>query len=148
MGTDDKERSLMWSRLVRDRRKAAKMTRRKLAEQAQIDPSYVTLIERYGYVPSRACANRVALALPGNQDDLLLVAGYLPPSASPVRVAKALAVVDEQSLMPGLSKLIRDLANAPKRVQEQAIAVITALVGSTEEKAPRRRRANGGDIHE
>ena len=71
-------RNPAWANYVRDRRKACQMTRRKLAELAKIDPSYVTLIERDGYVPRKDKVLEIARAIQADADHTLLVAGYAP----------------------------------------------------------------------
>lgn len=67
-----------WANYVKDRRKARQLTRRKLAELAKIDPSYVTLIERDGYVPRKDKVLEIARAIQADVDRTLLVAGYAP----------------------------------------------------------------------
>jgi transcriptional regulator with XRE-family HTH domain len=67
-----------WANYVKERRKARQLTRRKLAELAKIDPSYVTLIERDGYVPRKDKVLEIARAIQADVDRTLLVAGYAP----------------------------------------------------------------------
>ena len=61
-------RNISWAIFVKERRKARGLTRRKLAEMAEIDPSYVTLIERDGYVPRKDKVEMIAQALEADLD--------------------------------------------------------------------------------
>lgn len=92
-------RNLAWANHVRKERKGIGLTRRKLAELAKIDPSYVTLIERDGYVPRRDKVLDIAKALGTDTDKTLLVAGYAPLN---VPLGDLLARVEEHRLAAGL----------------------------------------------
>lgn len=74
-GAERKIPSPALATLVRDRRKARRLTRRELARIVGCDPSYITLIERDGYVPRRPIATAIAQAL-GDEEGILLAAGY------------------------------------------------------------------------
>lgn len=69
----------------RDLRRRAHLTRLALAQQAECDPSYVTLIERDGYGPSTAICERIVRALVARNvpevDALrwMLMCGRTPP---------------------------------------------------------------------
>lgn len=68
--------NMPWAAFVRNKRKLRRLTRRRMAEYAGIDPSYVTLIERDGYVPRRDKVLAIARALNQDETETLLVAGY------------------------------------------------------------------------
>ncbi|MCL5037212.1 MAG: helix-turn-helix domain-containing protein [Chloroflexi bacterium] len=67
-----------WAKFVKRNREKVGLSRRKLAQKASIDPSYITLIENDGYIPSRNKVVNLAEALEINNDRALLEAGYLP----------------------------------------------------------------------
>lgn len=69
-----------WGRYVREIRLRRGLTARQLADKADITPSYITLIERDGYVPKMAVAERLATALGADRDYFLGQAGYATPA--------------------------------------------------------------------
>ncbi len=71
-------RNPKWAEYVRKHREKAGKTRRDIAKGAGIDPSYVTLIERDGYVPNRLKVEALAVALLRPVGEALLAAGYAP----------------------------------------------------------------------
>lgn len=79
IGSGSYGRNKDWAKQVSSRRKRIPyMTRWELAMRAGIDASYVTLIQRDGYVPSRDKVVAVAEALNWDTNEALLVAGYAP----------------------------------------------------------------------
>jgi len=69
-----------WGAYFREIRTRRDMTARALAEKANVDPSYITLIERDGAVPSRCYVERLAIALGADQDFFMGQAGYATPN--------------------------------------------------------------------
>lgn len=67
-------------------RTAQRLSRRELAARAKTDPSYITLIERDGYTPSREKAIALAEVLSNGgglaveSDYWLMLCGFAPPS--------------------------------------------------------------------
>ena len=67
-------------------RKRTGQTRRDLSMAGGVDPSYLTLIERVGYIPTRSKALLVAKALRNfgvpiaDTEHWLILCGYAPPS--------------------------------------------------------------------
>ncbi|MBQ7501338.1 helix-turn-helix transcriptional regulator [bacterium] len=70
--------NLLWGVFVSQNRKSQGLTRRRLAEMADIDPSYITIIEKKGVIPRRDKVIRLAEALNHDTDRALLMAGYAP----------------------------------------------------------------------
>lgn len=69
-----------WGRYVREIRQRRRFAAYELAEKANIHASYVTLIERDGYVPKQAVVERLAKALEADRDYFLGQAGYATPA--------------------------------------------------------------------
>jgi hypothetical protein len=105
-----------------------------LAEKTEVDPSYLTLIERDGYVPRRDIVGRFGLAL---QDSIgaYVAAEYLPPRMGPT-VSRALRDPSITGSLPlDIVEAVRLLAQAPKTLREQTVAVINAMLSTATEKA-------------
>lgn len=66
-----------WARYTSSARKAKGLTRRQVARAAKVDASYVTLMERDGYIPKREKVERIGLVL-SSTDEALVAAGMLP----------------------------------------------------------------------
>ena len=66
-----------WARYTSSARKAKGLTRRQVARAAKVDASYVTLMERDGYIPKREKVERIGLVL-SSTDEALMAAGMLP----------------------------------------------------------------------
>ncbi|HXE71607.1 MAG TPA: helix-turn-helix transcriptional regulator [Candidatus Nitrosotenuis sp.] len=122
-------RNQAWANYVRDKRKARGLTRRKLAELAKIDPSYVTLIERDGYVPRKDKVLEIAKAIEADIDQTLLVAGYAPEKI-PIRDLlerlenfKAERVLDRE-----LRNSIRELFDLTTSEQKKVAEMLNAYV--------------------
>lgn len=129
-------RNLQFARTVRDLRKSKQLTRRKLAEYSNIDPSYVTLIERDGYVPRPEKVSDLGRVL-GDRTRILFAAGYVPPELSGeiCRIAKDHTV---RRLTPDLQFVVEQLLEMPPAVQRQARDVIAALISTCKPKRKRR----------
>lgn len=126
-------RESVWANWVRDQRRAKQLTRRKLAELTAIDPSYVTLIERDGYIPRREVCGRIGKVL-SDEETGQIMAGFVP-----LRLRRQmLGCKDSEELgrLPGtLRHLVALLSTSTPSLQTQATSLLTALVTS----APRSR---------
>ncbi len=71
-------RNESWANYIKEKRKLKKLTRRQLAILTKVDPSYLTLIERDGYVPRRDKVLGFASVLDIDPGEMLLMAGYAP----------------------------------------------------------------------
>jgi ribosome-binding protein aMBF1 (putative translation factor) len=76
-------RTITFAEWVIDQRKFCKLSKVALAKAVKIDPSYVTLIETRGYVPSSRITARLGRAL-GDEDKAMIVAGYIPYYLQPM----------------------------------------------------------------
>lgn len=81
---------------IRRRRKVAGLPLRKMAETVKVSPAYLSRVERGLAPPSNALIRAVAHALSADSEELLLLAGRLPPqwlnaiTASPARAVATL----------------------------------------------------------
>ena len=135
-------RNQAWANYVRDRRKARQLTRRKLAELANIDPSYVTLIERDGYVPRKDKVLEIARAIQADVDHTLLVAGYAPERI-PVRdlLERIENFKADKCLEKELRTAIRELFNLTAGEQRKVAEMLNAYVKTIRDQKPKVRRA-------
>ncbi|MEW6284519.1 MAG: helix-turn-helix transcriptional regulator [Candidatus Eremiobacterota bacterium] len=133
-------RNQAWANYVRDKRKARQLTRRKLAELAKIDPSYVTLIERDGYVPRKDKVLEIARAIQSDVDHTLLVAGYAPEKI-PVRdlLERLENFKAEKVLEKELRSAIRELFNLTASEQKKVAEMLNAYVKTIRDQKPKRR---------
>lgn len=67
-----------WASYVQEKRREKRIPRYELATRAGIDPSYITLIERDGYIPRKDKVIGLAHALGVSKDECLLYAGFAP----------------------------------------------------------------------
>lgn len=58
--------------------KRPKISMRELARRTNVDPSYISRIEKGEYVPSREIVMNIAKALNENVNEFLMKAGYVP----------------------------------------------------------------------
>lgn len=138
-------RNQAWANYVRDRRKARQLTRRKLAEMASIDPSYVTLIERDGYVPRKDKVIEIARAIQADADHTLLVAGYAPER---IPVRELLERIEnfkaDKCLEKELRSSVRDLFTLTVGEQRKVAEMLNAYVTTIREQKPKAKRARRG----
>lgn len=135
-------RNQAWANYVRDRRKARQLTRRKLAELAKIDPSYVTLIERDGYVPRKDKVLEIAKAIQADVDRTLLIAGYAPEKI-PVKdlLEKIESYKADKMLEKELRVAIRELFNLTPGQQKKVAEMLNAYVKTIRDQKPKARRS-------
>ncbi len=135
-------RNQAWANYVKDKRKARGLTRRKLAELASIDPSYVTLIERDGYVPRKDKVLEVARALEADVDHTLLVAGYAPEKIPVKDLLERLETFkSEKVLDKELRASIRELFDLTSAQQKKVSEVLTAYVKTLKDQKKARTAA-------
>ena len=134
-------RNQAWANYVRDRRKARQLTRRKLAEMAKIDPSYVTLIERDGYVPRKDKVLEIARAIQADADHTLLVAGYAPERI-PVRelLDRIETFKADKCLEKELRSSIRELFALTAGEQRKVAEMLNAYVTTIRDTVPIKRK--------
>ena len=136
-------RNEAWATYVKEKRKARHLTRRKLAELAKIDPSYVTLIERDGYVPRKDKVLELARALEVDIDHTLLVAGYAPEKVSLKDLLDRLeAIHAEKSMDRELRTALREVVHLPKDKQKELGQMIMVHLHPGKEEAGRGKKAN------
>jgi transcriptional regulator with XRE-family HTH domain len=135
-------RNQAWANYVKDKRKARGLTRRKLAELAGIDPSYVTLIERDGYVPRKDKVLEVARALEAEVDHTLLVAGYAPEKIPVKDLLERLETFkSEKVLDKELRASIRELFDLTTAQQKKVSEMLTAYVKTLKDQKKARTAA-------
>lgn len=148
-------RNQAWANYVKDKRKGRGLTRRKLAELAKIDPSYVTLIERDGYVPRKDKVLEIAKSLEADIDQALLVAGYAPQTIPVKDMMERLENYKIEKVLDGdLRAAVRELfdltTTEQKKVAEMLRAYVTTLRDQKKARAKAREwaaasRAAGAD---
>lgn len=138
-------RNQAWANYVRDKRKARGLTRRKLAELASIDPSYVTLIERDGYVPRKDKVLEIARAVEADMDHTLLVAGYAPEKI-PVKdlLDRLEHFKSEKVLDKELRASIRELFDLSSAQQKKVSEMLNAYVRTLKDQKKARAAARAG----
>lgn len=136
-------RNESWANYIKDKRKARHLTRRKLAELAKIDPSYVTLIERDGYVPRKDKVLELARALEADVDHTLLVAGYAPEKISLKDLLERLDTLHaEKSMDRELRTALREVIHLPKDEQKKLGHMIMVALHPGNEEAGRGKKAS------
>lgn len=121
------KRNMAWARFVRDHRKAKRLTRRRLAELSSCDPSYITLIERDGYVPLPDKVESLGKTL-GQEREAYIFAGYIPPGVLRRDIAKVLDYRAIKELAPSARQLLICLMDLPACEQEEAAEIAFACV--------------------
>ena len=118
-----------WAAFVRTNRKKLGYNLRKLAFLAGIDSSYVTLIERDGYVPKRDKVVAIARALETDIDRTLLEAGYAPESI-PIStiMGKNSLETARDVLIPELCQCLHELVTLSPMQQRKAADFINTFV--------------------
>lgn len=131
-GRGKRERRKSWGLWVRRARKQQGLLMCQLAHAVCICPTYLTLIERDGYVPSRDIAENLGRVL-DSPEAALIEAGYLPPTLK----GRALDAVDEKqrrNLDPITRQIVALLTGASERVRTQARDLVSVLVCSGGDK--------------
>ena len=142
--TPEKNKNKAWAQYVRDRRKASGKSRRQLAADAQIDPSYWTLIERDGNIPTRAIVIRIGMLF-GDAINACLLAGYTHPEISPFLIHHFRGRAPLPKTMPeDVKEMVFTLCEAEEFVRNQVVAVTRPLLAP--EKKTRKTRNRGGAL--
>jgi transcriptional regulator with XRE-family HTH domain len=111
------------------------LTRRRLAQLANIDPSYVTLIERYGYVPRKSKVMDLARALRVDTDRTLIMAGYAPEGVPLSEFLEHIEIIAaEKSLDTGLRDCMKELHTLTKNDQKRAASILSRFLQKTKQK--------------
>lgn len=122
-------KNLLWANYIKEKRKIKHLTRRKLAEMAKVDPSYLTLIERDGFVPRKDKVARLSRALGCDTDECLLTAGYAPQKVQVTEFLERLErYKDDRDMDEDLKKAVRDLRTFPAEEQKKVAQMITAYL--------------------
>lgn len=124
-------RNEAWANYIKDKRKKKKLTRRKLAELAKVDPSYLTLIERDGYIPRRDKITSFAAALEAESNEMFIMAGYIPENLPPEMKTSLQAVVGK-GLSNELTQALQKLVQLDRQQQRKAASVILAFIEAIE----------------
>jgi transcriptional regulator with XRE-family HTH domain len=111
------------------------LTRRKLAELAKIDPSYVTLIERDGYVPRKDKVLEIAKALEVDANQILLMAGYAPEGIPAKEFLQKIESIRlEESFDDEMLIVLKQISTLSPKEQKKVAQMITAYVNVIKEK--------------
>lgn len=127
-------RNTAWANYIRRARNFHGLANHELAARAGIDPSYITLIERDGYVPRRDKVLVLAKALGLQTQEALLIAGYAPTDIAVNDLLAALAEVKggKRAEIFAAISAERERQNSlhpPPPDMWQALAVLTKEVG-------------------
>jgi transcriptional regulator with XRE-family HTH domain len=129
-------RNQAWANCVKERRKVKHLTRRKLAELAKIDPSYVTLIERDGYVPRKDKVLEIAKALEVEANQILLMAGYAPEGIAAKEILQKIENMKlEESFDDEMLIVLKQISTLSPIEQKSVAQMITAYVSVMKEKS-------------
>ena len=111
-----------WGTYVARKRATLGLTKRQLAMQARIDPSYLTLVERDGVIPNR---DKVAMLgkIFGDQDAALLMAGFAPDSQQLTAMQERIADVSEQTEL----QLLESFRKFPGHQRLQVLKMLEVL---------------------
>ena len=129
-------RNQTWANYVKEKRKSKHLTRRKLAELAKIDPSYVTLIERDGYVPRKDKVLEIAKSLEVDPNQILLMAGYAPEGIQPREFLQKIENIKlEESFDDDMLRVLKEISALQPKEQREVAKMITAYVNVIKEKS-------------
>lgn len=122
----------LWANYVKEKRKGKHLTRRKLAELSRVDPSYLTLIERDGFVPRKDKVAKLARAMGCDIDECLLTAGYAPQKVPVTEFLERLErYKDDRDMDEDLKRAVREIrtfsAEEQKNVAKMIIAYLQVL---------------------
>ena len=115
-------RNEAWANYIKEKRKEKHFTRRQLAGLAKIDPSYVTLIERDGFIPKRDKVISLASVMDADVGEMLLMAGYSPYIES--QEALNGSFIKNTLFVPELFELVKYLSEQENSEQTRAVGVI------------------------
>lgn len=129
-------RNQKWANYIKEKRKTKHLTRRKLAQLGKIDPSYITLIERDGYVPRREKVQNLSRALEVDANEILLMAGYAPDGIPPRELLQKMESNKlEESLIDEMVIALKEIGKLQPKEQKEVAKMITAFVNVMKEKS-------------
>lgn len=118
-----------WASYVKEKRKTRRLTSRKLAEIAKIDPSYITLIERDGYIPRKDKVIDIGKALEVDENQILIMAGYAPLGVHAKDLIQRMEYIKfEESFEEEMLAVIKEINKLNPRKQKQVAQMLTAYV--------------------
>ena len=130
-----------WAKYIKMQRKRQGLTLRCLADRAGVDPSYVTLIERDGYIPRRDKVLALAKALECDVDRTLLEAGYAPATITIGSIlGKNSIETSEDVLIPELGKCLRELISLTSLQQHRVADFLSSFIYTLKFKERERRQ--------
>lgn len=121
-------RNRQWAKLFSALRQRNNMTGRQVAENAGIDPSYITRIEREGLIPRRDKVEALAKALNAEAEYLLLAAGYSP--LTPGNNTTPDDYIEDSPMPKELASCLRDLSQLSWEHQCKAARFISVFLTS------------------
>lgn len=119
-------RNPIWAKYVRNKRKLRNLTRKQLAEMSNINASYVTLIERDGYVPRKDKVESLARALQVNEHECLLAAGYSDEHIA--KVYRSASLSKGVSLAKPLQQQVKRMSDLPRTKQNAFAKTLASLL--------------------
>lgn len=128
----------LWAIYLSEQRHKKKYKRNQLAELCGVDPSYITLIERDGYVPKNEIIVSLSKALECDVDKSLIIAGYAPKTVSVSECMHILNMNGENviydSIDHQLISVLRSINNLPDAKRKNAIKMINSLIENSIKK--------------
>ena len=119
----------LWANYVKEKRKGKHLTRRKLAELSRVDPSYLTLIERDGFVPRKDKVAKLARAMGCDIDECLLTAGYAPQKVPVTEFLERLErYKDDRDMDEDLKRAVREIRTFSAEEQKNVAKMIIAYL--------------------
>jgi transcriptional regulator with XRE-family HTH domain len=109
-------------RIIRQHRVLIPLTLQELAQISGVSPSYLGRIEKNERFPSASILRKIAQPLGFNENELFILAGYLPPQSD--AIAEASKDYNHTSLDPHIA---RELAKEPIEMQFAALTILSIL---------------------
>lgn len=118
------------NRLIRQKRIMMSLTLQELADRSGISPSYIGRIERGERFPSAGILKKIAEPLNFNINELLSLAGYLPPQSDNKSKLQSNSI--DCGLDPYVSWI---LSQEPVEVQRSVISILTVVKSAYKAKS-------------
>lgn len=115
---------------VGQRIRELRVIQRAIAEEARVDPAYLTHIKR-GFVPKKDVVRRLAVALQVDTDEMLIRAGYAPESLT---TRELLTLLEEPKSAP-TSPVHRLLMSLPARDRTRAALFLRNCIATVKGRA-------------
>lgn len=113
-------------RIIRQHRVLIPLTLQELAQISGVSPSYLGRIEKNERFPSASILRKIAQPLDFNENELFILAGYLPPQ--PDTIAEVNPGYDHDNLDPHIA---RALAKEPIEIQFAALTILSIIKSLT-----------------